>query len=225
MTTRRLRQLLPTLAAALVVAMAGCGGDEESGALLSQSRADTLLGLLDDAEEQFDEGACDELDQTLSELQQEVAGVSNDVDQEVRTALDDEASELAQLSVECEQAEEPAPPPVTVPEPTIPEETIPEETVPEETIPEETEPEETEPEEPPDEENGDDGDSSGPGSGGSGGSGGSSGSGSGSNGGVAPPGQDGGSAPPSAGSPDATAPTGQPSGFADPTARGPGGHA
>lgn len=191
---RRLRQLTPALAAALAIGVAGCGEDAETGTLLSQSRADTLLGLLEDAEQQFDDGECDELDQTLSRLQQEVSGVSNEVDEQLRAALEEEASELAQYSVDCEQAEEPAPPPVTVPEETIPEETIPEETIPEETVPEETVPEEPPPEKPPPEENGEDGangddNSSGPGSGGSSGSGSSG-------GGVVPPGQEGGTTPP-----------------------------
>jgi outer membrane biosynthesis protein TonB len=191
-TRFRLRHLPLALAAAFAVGAAGCGGEEPQAALLSQGRADTLLGLLDDAQNQFQDGECDTLEQeTLPELEETVAGVSTDVDSGFRTALDQETQELQELAEDCEQAEpepteEVAPPPA--PETTVPPEPVEpvEPVVPEEPPEEEPPPPEEEEEPPPPEE-----DNSGEGNGQEGnGSSGSSGSGSGEvepPGGVAPP--------------------------------------
>ena len=75
MIVPRLRYLSLALVPALVATAAGCGGSEESGALLSQTRANTLLELLDDAEQQFEDGECDALeDETLPALEEEIVG-------------------------------------------------------------------------------------------------------------------------------------------------------
>jgi hypothetical protein len=177
MTAGRLRHLSLALASSLAVALTGCGEEEQPAPLLSQSRADTLLDLLEDAEQQFEDGDCDTLEgQTLPALEEEVTGVSNEIEESFRAALQEETQALAELASNCEPAEEPAPAPA--PEETVapttevapPPTTT--ETVPPTTTEEETT-EEVEPEE--DDQGNDD----------------SSGSGSGSGGLITPPGDDG----------------------------------
>lgn len=188
MTRFRLRHPTLLLTAALVLAAAGCGGEEPQGTLLGQQRADTLLDLLDDAQNQFEDGECDELEgETLPELEDAVMGVSNDVDESFRAALDEETQALQELADDCRPEEETttAPEPVEpapAPEPVEP---VPE---PEPVPPTTTEEEPTEEEPPPEEEPvppEDDGSGEGNGNGSSG---------SGSGGAVEPPG---GVAPPS----------------------------
>lgn len=188
----RLRHLSLALVAAVGVAASGCGGDEEQAPLLNQGRADTLLGILDDAERQFEDGECEELEgETLPTLEEEVASVSNEVDENLRTALEQESQELQQLANRCRPEEDitTAPPPeeTVAPPPT---ETVAPTTT--ETVPPPTTEEETEP--PPDEgengegENGENGNGGGPGSGE-----------------VTPPGGTGGGPPPNAGGPNSDA--------------------
>lgn len=195
MTAPRVRHLTLAVASGLALAASGCGGEEEPGALLSQSRADSLLELLDDARSQFEDGECDELDgKTLPALEEEVAGVSSDVRESFRVALDREMEDLQKLADECKPEDEPAPAPAPVPEETVAPPTTTEEVAPPPTTTEEVAPPTTEEEPPPEvepEQDDTEDDSSGSGSG----------SGSGSdpgNGVVTPPGQSGGG-PPSAG--------------------------
>jgi len=168
-STRKIGRLAAVAAALLAVGAAGCG-DEEQRRLLTEKRADTLLDLLEDAREQFDEGDCDKLEETLDDLESEVGQISGSVDSDVRQALDAETDQLVDMRDECEPAEEPEPetteefipPPPT--ETFVPPETVTETTAP--TTTEETEPEtETEEEPPPEEPPGQENGNSGPGGG------------------------------------------------------------
>ncbi|HEV2075971.1 MAG TPA: hypothetical protein VGR10_07005, partial [Thermoleophilaceae bacterium] len=70
----------------LALGAAACGGGEER-TLLTEGRSETLLSLLDEAEQQFQGGECDSLSATLEELQTEIEEVSDQVSQDLRTAL------------------------------------------------------------------------------------------------------------------------------------------
>ena len=137
---------------------AGCGGDDEEGEPIPAADADALLTQLELVRDRSDRGICGGANTQVDQLEQKAAALPEDVDPDVRSALDEGLEHLRDLvNDECEEnREEPEtdttetePPPVdTEPEETEPEETEPEETVP---PPEETEPapDETAPEVPP----------------------------------------------------------------------------
>lgn len=134
----QLSRALPALLAATALAAAGCGGDEETRGL-SQIKSDRLLELLEDAEQQFDAGECEELQTTLTDLATEVNEVESEVDESVRDGLSAETQELVDLaSQDCQLVTTETAPPTTVfTEPTTTEETEP--TTTEEETTEETE--------------------------------------------------------------------------------------
>lgn len=135
--------------AVLAAVTPGCGGEAESG-LLPEESASALSELLDEAARQFEQGSCDDLEATLSQLDREADKLPDaEVDAELRTTLNAEARELAELSSRCRPDEDET---VPVPDETVP---VPEKTVPvepttteEETTPTEEETEEAQ-EEPP----------------------------------------------------------------------------
>jgi hypothetical protein len=139
-----------SLAALLV---SGCGGGEDPG-LISRDDAPRLLELLDQAEKRFDDGSCDELETTLTELDREADQIPDaEVDARLRTTLNGEIQELTEMAAKCEPAEEEiVPEPVPAPAPVVPETTAPapvEPTTTEETEPTTEEEEQAPPEEKP----------------------------------------------------------------------------
>jgi hypothetical protein len=143
-----------------VLAIAGCGGDEEGEPIPAQA-AQALQAELDGVQARIDNGsagACNDILEgdrgpNLERVQQLLDGLPNDVDPDVRTALEDSFDRLWELvqqdcddKAEDEEQQEPQPEPE--PTPTEPE---PEpEPTPTETEPEpEPEPVPTEPEEAP----------------------------------------------------------------------------
>ena len=134
----QLSRALPPLLAGVALAVAGCGGDEE-GRGLTGDKSDRLIGLLDDAEEQFEGGNCDELTGTLTTLADEVNQVDTEVEEGVRSALSTETQELVNLaSQDCQVVQtttETAPPTTVFTEPPTTEETETEETETEEEPP------------------------------------------------------------------------------------------
>lgn len=145
----RMRQLPRVLAAAAVlllsVATSGCGEEEAQGRLLNPEKSDRLQELLDQVEEQFDDGECDQLQGTLEDLETEVEEIDPEVEESVRKALQTEAQDLINLA--SEDCQEPVTTTETTIAPPLPTTTF--ETVP--TTTEETEPTTTEEEEPPEE--------------------------------------------------------------------------
>ena len=135
------------LAGVAVALPAGCGGsDEPEGKGLPSATASELERRLDEIERRYREaadngnvGACDDIqNDSIPAVNELVGGLPQDVDPDVRQALEDSFGRLEELTrSECsgiEPAEtEPEPDPAPVPEETVPEETAPEETVPEET--------------------------------------------------------------------------------------------
>lgn len=162
------------------LAAAGCGGEPAPDPeLIPTDQGERLLTLLDDAERQFQDDQCDELQQTLQDINDEVSAIPNEqVDPDILKTLNSGTEGLIPLSNRCEEPTTVAPPPETTapppPETTAPppptEETITEEetTTEEETVTEEEPPpeEEAPPETPPGQENGNSNSNSGQGGGG-----------------------------------------------------------
>jgi hypothetical protein len=143
------------LALAASLAVAGCGGDDE-GEPIPTATATALSSELDGVQDRLDEGsagACRDIlggprGPNMARVQDLIDQLPDDVDSDVRSALEDSFNRLWDLvEQECDdkaQQEEESQPEETTPEETTPEETEPE-TTPEETTPEETTPEETTP--------------------------------------------------------------------------------
>ena len=154
-----MRRAATTLVLFALVA-AGCGSDDEEGEPIPAGQAQALLDQLELVEDRSDRGICGGANTQVDELEAKVEALPEDVDADVRSALEEGLDHLRDLvNDECdENREEPetdtteTEPEETQPE-TEPEETEPEEAEPEETQPEETTPEETTPlPEPPPEE-------------------------------------------------------------------------
>jgi hypothetical protein len=164
---RTLTTLLLALGAGLV---AGCGADEE-GAQLPRQSASALLGQLQSIDDRFnfpDGQACGDItggdDPNTTQVQNLIDSLPNDVDADLRAAVEQSFDRLFEL-VEQECGDEPTqtdtepdttetePPPETetTPTETEPTDTIPTETLPTETVP----PPETEPTVPEDGDGGD----------------------------------------------------------------------
>ena len=132
------------------VAAAGCGSDEEQqGAPIPAETAAQLQQRLDVVERQFEVGggACkDLLEETFPIIEDDLRALPEDLDPDVRRALEDSFNRLRELaSSECDEEKgEETTPTETVPTETVPPETVPPETVPTETVPPETEGEELE---------------------------------------------------------------------------------
>jgi cell division septation protein DedD len=158
--TSRARQTLLALAAAAALAATGCGSSAEEpakrGKGLPQSSVDALDRRLDEVQRRYDDGvdngnvgACEDIEgdsfQGDGGIDEIVSGLPQDVDPELRTALERSIERVRELTGDCaEQAAANPPQPVPEPEP-VPVEPVPEETVPEETTPEKTKPEKTTP--------------------------------------------------------------------------------
>jgi hypothetical protein len=158
---RQPKQIALLVAIGTCLAAAGCGSDEE-GAPIPAAQAAELERRLDEVQRRFEfgDGACDDIQNDSRPGIEEVLGrLPQDVDQDVRQALEDGFNRLFFLSAEqCDQdtGQDTEPEPIVPePEPTPTEtETVPTET---ETTPTETETEtepEPEPEEPEGEEEG-----------------------------------------------------------------------
>jgi hypothetical protein len=172
--SRRQRQLLAAIAACSAAGLGACGSsDEPKGKPLPSASVSQLQQRLDEIERRYQDavdngnvGACNDIgDDSLPAVEDVIASLPDNVDTDLRDALEQSFDRLRELTEqECADVEpEPEPEPEPVPEEPVPEETVPEETVPEETVPEETAPEETVPQ--------DDGQSDGTGNGNSNGNG------------------------------------------------------
>jgi hypothetical protein len=122
----RSKAIFAVLALAAMLAVAGCGGDDETQGDLPADDAATLLGQLEEVQANVDVGSCfvaaDEADNLIADIQE----LPSDVDGDLREALERGSEQLRDLVEDPEQCERPT----TV------------ETTTEETTTEETEPEE-----------------------------------------------------------------------------------
>jgi hypothetical protein len=157
MTSPKRIFLLALLGAAL--AIAGCGGDEEGEPIPAQT-AQALQAELDGVQARIDNGsagACNDILEgdrgpNLERVQQLIDGLPDDVDPDVRSALEDSFDRLWELvkqdcddkaqEEESQRQEEPEPEPEPEPTPTETE-TVPETPTETETAPVPTDPEET----------------------------------------------------------------------------------
>jgi hypothetical protein len=154
----RLPQLSCLLAAAVALAVAGCGGDDEpQGEKLPPETTQTLLTHLESIGDRVDTGlagACDDIysgDSDVGDIgpiDAELAAIPSDVDPEIRSALEQSIERLTQLvDQECEEiraaeSDQPDTTDETTPIETVTTET---ETVPAETTETTTTPPETSP--------------------------------------------------------------------------------
>jgi hypothetical protein len=149
------------LVGAAVAALAGCGGsDEPEGTGLPQDTASELERRLDEIERRYrvatddgEPGACADIENdSIPAVNELVDGLPQDVDPDIRQAVEESFSRLEELTrADCAEVEPAETEPETVPAPT---ETIPE-TTPEETTTETT-PEEAPKEEKPKKDKGGD---------------------------------------------------------------------
>ena len=135
--------------------VAGCGSDDEHGSPIPATAAAELEKRLDSVQGRFDFGgpACADIAKDQPLAGQTIAELPEDVDPDVRQALqdgfdrlfaltDEQCDETKGQETETEPQPEPDPVPETETEPETDTETIPTETIPTETVP-------TLPEEPP----------------------------------------------------------------------------
>ena len=146
-----LKRLFPLALVAAVLALAGCGGDDE-GAPIPAQTATALQAELDGVQARIDNGsagACRDILEgsrgpNLERVNELIDALPDDVDPDVRSALVESFDRLWELvqqdcddkaSQEEQEQPDPEPTPPTTTEETTPEETTP--TTPEETTPEE----------------------------------------------------------------------------------------
>lgn len=193
------RHTLVSLALAACLAATGCGGDDEGAGIPANSAA-ALEGQLDSIQSRFENGggACADIaggdDPNTEAVQDTIDSLPDDVDPDVRDALEQSFDRLFELAEEqCDAQTETTPAP-TEPEPVPVPEAPPETDTTETTEPPPTEttepPPATEPEPPTTDEGGDGGVPPAEGGDGSGGTGGSGSSGTGGSGGVLVPEED-----------------------------------
>jgi len=129
---RLIRQALAALASCLLaLSMTGCGG--EDGGDIPRNQANALLTLLDEAERRIEPLRCDDLrisdddgTPTLSDMQAKVNQLPEEVDPDVRDALEEGVEQLRRLAeAECaaqearrEQQQTETAPTETLPAPT-----------------------------------------------------------------------------------------------------------
>jgi hypothetical protein len=148
-----LKRISLLLLLVVCLAAAGCGSDDEEGAPIPADAATALERRLGETENRLANGslgACEDiLNDTMPEVGKLLDSLPNDVDAEVRDALEQSFQNLwAIVESECEQRT-PDEPAETAPEPEPEPEVTETETAPTETTPTETEPEPTDPEEAP----------------------------------------------------------------------------
>jgi hypothetical protein len=97
--------------ASLALLVTGCGSDDEKGEPIPASQAQALVQQLDQTEQLVEDGTCGGASFQVTgdgQLQDKVAALPEDVDEDVRQALDDGLDRLADLiDDECGEAEEP----------------------------------------------------------------------------------------------------------------------
>lgn len=155
--TVRARHVIPALAVGVALAGAGCGSSSEEepqpGPGLPQSFVEQIEPRLDEVQRRYDDGiengnvgACEDIADSFEEpggIEEILSGLPDDVDPDLRRAVERSIERLRSLTEDCvEQAEAAAPEPEVEPEP-VPVEPPPEETTTQETTPDE-EPEEDE---------------------------------------------------------------------------------
>lgn len=147
MTRRALTTLCVCVAATVAV---GCGSDDEKGAPIPADAAAALQTRLDEVERRlaFGRGACGDIQNDSKPAVDEIlASLPSDVDEDIRAALEDGLERLFQLSEEqCDDEPEEDTQTETEPVETEPE------TTPTETVPPETDTTPTETTEEPEEE-------------------------------------------------------------------------
>jgi hypothetical protein len=116
-----------TAICALLAAMAvGCGGEPPPPQLIPAESAARLERLLDEADQQFRDGECDELETTLEQVTKGVDQIPDgEVDRRLLASLDSGTQRLTELADRCEPPKEvtiteTAPPPVPTTAPTVP---------------------------------------------------------------------------------------------------------
>jgi hypothetical protein len=135
------------LAAALLLALPGCGGDD--GEPIPADQADNLETLLTQVERRSERRACGALNSSFADLQNALAQLPEGIDSDLKSALEDGVRDLEGLAeVECAAPtdEEPQTETETQPEPEVQTEPPPEEE------PETQPPPETQPTPPPEDE-------------------------------------------------------------------------
>lgn len=134
----RAKPIFAVLAVAASLAVAGCGGDNESQGDLPADDAATLLGQLEEVQANLDVGSCfvaaDEADNLIADIQD----LPGDVDGDLRRALENGAEQLTVLLEDPDQCERPTTTSETTTEETTTEETSTEETTTKETTTEPT---------------------------------------------------------------------------------------
>jgi hypothetical protein len=132
----RIKTILTVLCLAAAAAFAaGCGGDSEPEPSIPLDNAETLVATLQEVQANVDNGSCLVAADKVQELEDELAQLPSDVEQDVVEALQRGSQNLLGLIDEqCDQPE------VTTTEETTTEETTTEETTTEETTTEETQP-------------------------------------------------------------------------------------
>ncbi|MGI9080741.1 MAG: hypothetical protein ACR2FZ_00465 [Thermoleophilaceae bacterium] len=135
----RSRHLATLAAAAAVLLPAGCGSSEDpKGEPLPAEAVAELTRRLDEVQRRFDDGtkegnagACKDIEtDSYKGIDATVANLPQDVDDDVRTALEESLARLRELTRDgCSGVEdthtepEPTPPPQTIPQETIPQQT------------------------------------------------------------------------------------------------------
>jgi hypothetical protein len=133
----RPKAIIVTIALAASLAVGGCGSDNESKGDLPADDATTLLGQLEEVQANLDVGSCfvaaDEADNLIADIQD----LPDDVDSDLRQALERGAEQLKTLLEDPDQCERPVTTDTTTEETTT-EETSTEETTTKETTTEPT---------------------------------------------------------------------------------------
>ncbi len=152
----RRRHLVALGGSAALLLSAGCGSsDEPQGEPLPPEAVAALEKRLDEVQRRYDDGtnngnagACQDIEKdSYKAIDATVEGLPEDVDPDVREALEASLTRLQELTREgCSDVKDsptetqPTPPQQPVAPPTVPQQTVPEETVPEETVPEKEKP-------------------------------------------------------------------------------------
>jgi len=136
----RSKAIFAIIALATVLAIAGCGSDNEGEGDLPPDDASTLLGQLDEVQANLEVGSCfvaaDEADNLIADIEQ----LPSSVDGDLRRALENGAEQLRVLLEDPDQCERPTTVETTTDETTTEETTTEEDTTTRET---ETEPKTT----------------------------------------------------------------------------------